>query len=81
MDLLFGALLLLAFILAAVFGLVSVLNELVERSGQTEPVFHEQGLLFSDQGSEQAPDRNLRGNPAPIPGNRISSTATFAALR
>jgi hypothetical protein len=46
-------LLLLAFILAVVFGLASVLKELVDRHCQAVPGFHEPSPMFSDQGSEQ----------------------------
>jgi hypothetical protein len=47
-------LLLLAFIvLASVFGLLSLLKNWVDGHCQGEPVFHEQGPIFSDQGSEQ----------------------------
>jgi hypothetical protein len=53
MYLFIGILLLLVFILASVFGLLSVLEDLVDRHHQGEPVFHEQGPIFSDQGSEQ----------------------------
>jgi hypothetical protein len=49
----FIVVLLLAFLLGALFGLRSVLEELVDRHCQAEPVFHEQGPMFSDQGSEQ----------------------------
>ncbi len=53
MYLLIGVLLLLVFLLAPVFGLLSVLEELVDRHHQGEPVFHEQGAIFCDQGSGQ----------------------------
>jgi len=47
------ALLLLAFVLASVFGLLSILEDEVDGHCQGEPVFDEQGPIFSDQGSEQ----------------------------
>ena len=53
MHLYLVVLLLLAFIVAAVFGLVSVFKELVDRHCQAEPIFHEQSPMFSDQGSQQ----------------------------
>ena len=46
-------LLLLAFVAVSLFGLLSVLSQLVDGYSHGEPVFHEQGPLFSDQGSEQ----------------------------
>ena len=45
--------LLLAFVVVSLFGLLSVLNQLVDGRSQGEPVFHELGPIFSDQGSEQ----------------------------
>jgi len=46
-------LLLLAFAGVSLFGLLNVLNQLVDGHSQGEPVFHEQGPIFSDQGSQQ----------------------------
>jgi hypothetical protein len=42
----------LTFLLAPIFGLLNVLEDLVDRHCQGEPVFHEPGAIFHDQGSE-----------------------------
>jgi hypothetical protein len=51
-------LLLLVLFAALTLGLVSVLQELVERYCQSEPMFGEQGPIFHDQDSEQQPSRS-----------------------
>jgi len=47
------SLLVLVLFAALTLGLVSVLQELVERYCQSEPMFGEQGPIFHDQDAEQ----------------------------
>jgi hypothetical protein len=47
------SLLLLVLVAALMLGLLSVLQELIERYGQSEPMFSEQGPIFHDQDSNQ----------------------------
>jgi hypothetical protein len=49
MTLLVTVLLLLVFCLALVMGLLSVLQDLVERNPQETPIFHDAGPIFHDQ--------------------------------
>ena len=53
MYILIISLLVLVLFAALTLGLVSVLQELVERYCQSEPMFGEQGPIFHDQDSEQ----------------------------
>jgi hypothetical protein len=49
MTILVTVLLLLVFGLALVMGLLSVLQDLVERNPQDTPIFHDPGPIFHDQ--------------------------------
>jgi hypothetical protein len=49
MTLLVTVLVLLVFCLALVMGLLSVLQDLVERNPQETPIFHDAGPIFHDQ--------------------------------
>ena len=49
MYILIVAVLLLGFILVLMLGLLSVFQDLTERNGRAEPVFHEPGPIFHDQ--------------------------------
>jgi len=52
------SLLVLVLLAALTLGLVSVLQELVERYCQSEPMFGEQGPIFHDQDAEQQQSRS-----------------------
>ena len=58
MHILIISLLLLVLFAALTLGLVSVLQELVERYCQSEPMFGEQGPIFHDHDSEQQQSRS-----------------------
>ena len=49
MTIIVTVLLLLVFSLALVMGLLSVLQDLVERNPQDSPIFHDTGPIFHDQ--------------------------------
>jgi len=58
MTILVTVLLLVVFSLALVMGLLSVLRDLVERSPQDSPIFHDPGPIFHDQAADHRDTRS-----------------------
>jgi len=58
MIILVTVLLLLAFGVALVMGLLSVFQDLVERNSQDSPIFHDPGPIFHDQSADQRDTRS-----------------------
>ncbi len=58
MTILVTVLLLLVFGLVLVRGLLSVLQDLVERSSQDSPIFHDPGPIFHDQVADHRDTRS-----------------------
>jgi hypothetical protein len=58
MTILVTVLLVVVFSLLLVMGLLSVLQELVERSPQDSPIFHDPGPIFHDQSADHRDTRS-----------------------
>ena len=58
MTILITILLLLVFCLALGWGLLSVLQDLVERNPQDTPIFHDAGPIFHDQVADSRDSRS-----------------------